>query len=30
MQNRFGFYFAWYYFTFANPKVELPRVPSEA
>jgi hypothetical protein len=28
MQNRFGFY-AWFYFTFATPEVELPRVPSQ-
>jgi len=28
MHNRFGFYYAWFYFTFATPEVELPRVPS--
>ncbi len=28
MHNRFGYYYAWFYFTFATPEVKLPRVPS--
>jgi hypothetical protein len=27
MQNRFGYFYAWFYYAFAVAKVEPPRVP---